>query len=219
MLLQSTRHKAQLVDISETQRALQTANARLENLARTDPLTELPNRRHFDELKENEFRRARRTAQPLSLLICDIDFFKGYNDTYGHTLGDQCLCAVAGALRTSLRRAGDMVARIGGEEFAILLPATTKATALTLAEYFRQAVADLAIPHAASSVTAHVTIRLCTVRKRGGVIKLHTQCRAKTFLTKRTNHESADSCVDCDSSEHARCSGSSHPRCNGSDRL
>ncbi|WP_114972934.1 GGDEF domain-containing protein [Rhodoferax ferrireducens] len=160
MLLQSARHKAQLVDISETQHALQTANTRLENLSRTDPLTELPNRRHFDEVKETEFRRARRTGQPLSLLICDIDFFKGYNDTYGHALGDQCLCAVAGALRASLRRAGDLVARIGGEEFAVLLPAATQETALKLAEYFRQAVADLTILHAASSVAGHVTISI-----------------------------------------------------------
>ena len=158
MLLQSARHKAQLVDISETQRALQTANARLENLSRTDPLTGLPNRRHFDEVTANEFRRARRTGQPLALLIGDIDFFKGYNDTYGHANGDQCLCAIASALRAGLRRAGDTVARLGGEEFAILLPATARETALTLAESFRQAVADLAIPHAASSVAGHVTI-------------------------------------------------------------
>jgi diguanylate cyclase (GGDEF)-like protein len=123
-------------------------------------MTGLPNRRHFDEAKEIEFRRARRSGQPLSLLICDIDFFKGYNDTYGHTSGDQCLCAVAGALRGSLRRAGDVVARIGGEEFAILLPATAHATALTLAGNFRQAVADLAIAHAASSVADHVTISI-----------------------------------------------------------
>lgn len=160
MLLQSARHKAQLVDISETQRALQSANTRLESLSRTDPLTGLPNRRHFDEVTENEFRRARRTGQPLALLIGDIDFFKGYNDSYGHANGDQCLCAIAGALRASLRRAGDTVARLGGEEFAILLPATTRETALALAESFRQAVADLAIPHVASSVAGHVTISI-----------------------------------------------------------
>lgn len=160
MLLQSARHKARLVDISETQRALQTANARLENLSRTDPLTGLPNRRHFDEVKEDEFRRARRSGQPLALLICDIDFFKGYNDTYGHAQGDRCLCAVALALRSSLRRAGDMVARIGGEEFAVLLPAAAREPALALAECFRQAVADLAIAHAASCVSAQVTISI-----------------------------------------------------------
>ena len=160
MLLQSARHKAQLVDISEAHRALQTANTRLENLARTDPLTGLPNRRHFDEFKDNEFWRSKRSGQPLALLICDIDFFKGYNDTYGHAQGDQCLCAVAGALRSSLRRAGDMVARIGGEEFAVLLPATIKEPALTLAESYRKAVADLAIPHSASSVAAYVTISI-----------------------------------------------------------
>lgn len=160
MLLQSARHKAQLVDVSETQRALRTANARLENLSRTDPLTGLPNRRHFDEVKEDEFRRARRTGIPLALLVCDIDFFKGYNDTYGHAQGDRCLCAVALALRSGQRRAGDMVARVGGEEFAVLLPATDREPALALAERFRQAVADLAIANAASSVSAQVTISI-----------------------------------------------------------
>jgi diguanylate cyclase (GGDEF)-like protein len=154
-------HRDRLAELVEERTGeLKAANARLENLSRTDPLTGLPNRRHFDEVTENEFRRALRTGQPLSLLIADIDFFKGYNDTYGHANGDQCLCAVAGALRTSLRRAGDMVARIGGEEFAVLLPATAQETALTLAESFRQAVAQLAIAHAASTVAAHVTISI-----------------------------------------------------------
>lgn len=160
ILLQSARHKAQLVDITDTQRALQTVNTRLETLSRTDPLTELPNRRHFDEVKESEFRRAQRTGRPLSLLICDIDYFKGYNDTYGHALGDKCLSAVAGALKGSLHRAGDLVARIGGEEFAVLLPATDMETARTLAESYRRAVADLAIAHAASGVATHVTISI-----------------------------------------------------------
>ncbi len=139
---------------------LEAANARLEDLSRTDPLTGLPNRRHFDEVTESEFRRALRTGEPLSLLVVDIDFFKGYNDTYGHANGDLCLCAVADALRTGLRRAGDVVARIGGEEFAVLLPATTQDTALALAECFRQAIAELAILHAASTVAHHVTISI-----------------------------------------------------------
>ena len=160
MLVQSSRHKAQQTDINQTQRELQAANHRLESLVRTDPLTGLPNRRNFDETKEIEFRRATRSGQALALLICDIDFFKGYNDTYGHAMGDRCLCAVAEGLRSGIRRAGDTVARIGGEEFAILLPATSLATALTLAESFRAAVANLGIAHAASSVADHVTLSI-----------------------------------------------------------
>ena len=160
MLVQSSRNKAQQTDINQAQLELQTANHRLESLVRTDPLTGLPNRRNFDETKEIEFRRATRYGQPLALLICDIDFFKGYNDTYGHAMGDRCLCAVAEGLRSNIRRAGDTVARIGGEEFAILLPATSLKTALTLAESFRAAVANLGIAHAASTVAGHVTLSI-----------------------------------------------------------
>jgi diguanylate cyclase (GGDEF)-like protein len=160
MLVQSSRNKAQQTDINQAQLELQAANHRLESLVRTDPLTGLPNRRNFDETKEIEFRRATRSGQALALLICDIDFFKGYNDTYGHAMGDRCLCAVAESLRSCIRRAGDTVARIGGEEFAILLPATSLETALTLAEGFRAAVANLGIAHAASTVAGHVTLSI-----------------------------------------------------------
>ncbi len=160
MLVQSSRNKAQQTDINQAQLELQAANHRLESLVRTDPLTGLPNRRNFDETKEIEFRRATRSGQALALLICDIDFFKGYNDTYGHAMGDRCLCAVAESLRSCIRRAGDTVARIGGEEFAILLPATSLETALTLAEGFRAAVANLGIAHAASTAAGHVTLSI-----------------------------------------------------------
>jgi diguanylate cyclase (GGDEF)-like protein len=168
MLVQSSRNKAQQADINQAQLELQAANHRLESLVRTDPLTGLPNRRNFDEVKEIEFRRATRTGQALALLICDIDFFKGYNDTYGHAMGDRCLCAVAEGLRSSLRRAGDTVARIGGEEFAILLPATSLETALTLAESFRAVVANLGIAHAASAIADHVTLSIGVAAIEGG---------------------------------------------------
>lgn len=160
MLLQSVRHQKQLGDIMQAQTALQTANTRLQSLARTDPLTGLANRRHFDEVKEEEFRRARRNGQCLSFLICDIDYFKNYNDHYGHAMGDHCLRAVADTMRASLARAGDMVARIGGEEFGILLPDADETTARMLAQRVRQAVAECAIVHAHSQAAAVVTISI-----------------------------------------------------------
>lgn len=157
-LAQHRDRLAHLVD--ERTAELQAANARLQSLARTDQLTGLANRRHFDEVKEEELRRALRSGQDLSLLICDIDYFKDYNDHYGHAMGDHCLCTVAHTMRASLARAGDMVSRIGGEEFAILLPATNETTALMLAQRVRLAVIDCAIPHAHSKAAGVVTISI-----------------------------------------------------------
>lgn len=160
MLLHSVRHKAQLISILATQEALRDANRQLEVLSRHDPLTGLSNRRHFDEIKEDEFQRALRNGQPLSLLICDIDYFKAFNDLYGHASGDQCLRAVAQAMNGAITRSGDALARIGGEEFAILLPATSEAAAWQVAERVRLAVSTLRIPHAQSSVGPLVTISI-----------------------------------------------------------
>jgi diguanylate cyclase (GGDEF)-like protein len=160
MLLHSARHKAQLLNILSSQEALRSANRQLEVLSRHDPLTGLSNRRHFDEMKEDEFQRALRNGQPLTLLICDIDHFKAFNDHYGHAAGDQCLRAVAQAMNTAITRSGDALARIGGEEFAILLPATSEAAAWQVAERVRLAVSDLHIPHAASKAGSHVTISM-----------------------------------------------------------
>lgn len=137
---------------------LEDTNTRLESLARTDALTGLANRRQFDEMKVIEFRRALRTGHPLSLLVCDIDCFKRYNDTYGHASGDQCLRAVAVALGVCSARAGDLVARIGGEEFAVLLPATDASQAALLAAQLLRAVVDLGIAHNNSEVAPVVTI-------------------------------------------------------------
>lgn len=168
MLLHSVRHKAQLVAILATQEALRTANRQLEVLSRHDPLTGLFNRRHFDQVKEEEFQRALRNGQPLSLLVCDIDYFKAFNDQYGHAAGDQCLRDVAQAMNTAIIRSGDALARIGGEEFAILLPATNAAAAWQVAERVRQAVADLHIAHAASAAGAWVTISVGLAQLEAG---------------------------------------------------
>lgn len=160
LLLHASHHQAQLRDLLASQEALRSANARLEELSLSDPLTGLPNRRCFDETEHVEFRRAQRSGQPLSLLVCDVDFFKPYNDTYGHAQGDLCLQQVATAMRQVVVRAGDLVARIGGEEFAVLLPATDLAGAGEMAERLRQAVLAQGIVHGGSTAAGQVTLSI-----------------------------------------------------------
>ncbi|WP_268944836.1 GGDEF domain-containing protein [Pseudomonas sp. KNUC1026] len=140
---------ATLVD--ERTAELKAANARLELLSRHDPLTGLANRRCFDEIKETEYRRATRSEQPLAVLMCDVDHFKAFNDQHGHGRGDECLRAIAEAMGALFSRTGELCARLGGEEFAVILPATNKAQARLAAERLRQRIASLAIPHGASS--------------------------------------------------------------------
>ena len=149
---------AELVD--EKTIELREANVRLEELARSDPLTGLANRRQFDEVKDAEFRRAQRPGQTLSVLVCDVDHFKRYNDTYGHAAGDRCLQAVAQTLKATFARAGELSARIGGEEFAVLLPSVDAVQARGAAERLRQALAARNIPHSASPVASHVTLSI-----------------------------------------------------------
>lgn len=138
--------------------AQKQAQTELETLAARDGLTGLLNRRSFDEGLANEARRAARDLQPLSLLMIDIDCFKQYNDAYGHQKGDECLRLVAKTLTESLKRAGDAAARYGGEEFAVILPDTPWRGAMEVAERMRAAVARLAIPHRASSVSDCITL-------------------------------------------------------------
>ena len=115
--------------------------------ASRDHLTGLLNRRHFEERLEEECRRAIREDRSLSLVMIDIDHFKAFNDTYGHPHGDRCLLAVSYAIGTSVRRAGDLLARFGGEEFIALFPGATEDQAVEIAETMRRAVAELEIPH------------------------------------------------------------------------
>lgn len=154
-------HRDRLADLVAEQTAeLRAANARLEELSRSDPLTGLANRRHFDEVKEAEFRRAQRRGLPLSVLLCDVDHFKRYNDTYGHAAGDRCLQQVAGILKQTFNRAGELNARIGGEEFAVLLPAAELRHALAAAERLREALAEREIPHGGSLDGPHLTLSI-----------------------------------------------------------
>jgi len=153
-------HKVAQTRLVQTQAALQSANQELHHLSLYDPLTGLANRRRFDEVKALEFSRALRAESPLAVMMCDIDHFKFYNDTYGHAQGDRCLKALADCLTTLAARAGELPARLGGEEFAVLLPGATAELALAQAERLRQAVWDLSLPHAGSLVADRVTISI-----------------------------------------------------------
>ncbi len=154
---------ARFKDITErkfAEKMLKEANERLEHLSASDGLTQVANRRCFDQSLEREWNRLRRTRAPLSLIMCDVDFFKLFNDTYGHQGGDDCLKSVAATLSATAHRGGDCVARYGGEEFAVILPSTDEGGALCVAEKIRQAVERLNIAHQKSHVAPCVTLSL-----------------------------------------------------------
>ena len=138
---------------------LTQANALLAALATTDGLTGVANRRQFDTTLQNECDRAHRSKAPLSLIMLDIDFFKKYNDHYGHQAGDECLRDVAQALKATINRPSDLVARYGGEEFAVILPGTALEDACTIAQKLSAAIGALDRPHA-NSPLGRVTISL-----------------------------------------------------------
>ena len=147
-----------ITEWKKTEAALQQANKLLTQMAMYDGLTRVANRRHFDTKLEEEWRRVMRTSKPLSLIIFDIDFFKRYNDTYGHQAGDVCLQTVAKSLLTFFKRPGDLLARYGGEEFVVILPETDAEGATILAEMIRLQILELKIVHEASSVCNYVTV-------------------------------------------------------------
>jgi diguanylate cyclase (GGDEF)-like protein/PAS domain S-box-containing protein len=132
----------------------------LETLSTTDGLTGIANRRRFDTFLDQEWRRNMRDETPLSLILMDIDFFKQFNDHYGHLAGDDCLRRIADTVNLIFRRPGDLVARYGGEEFACVLPNTHPAGAVDLGDRIRKAVEETDIPHLYSSVASHVTVSL-----------------------------------------------------------
>ena len=142
----------------------------LANMSMIDGLTGIANRRRLDDHMDQELRRSLRNKTPLSLLLMDIDDFKAYNDTYGHARGDDCLRAVAHAIRDHLRRPSDLVARYGGEEFAVVLPDTPLDAASQLAEKIRAGVESLNIAHPKSRAAHYVTVSVgaaTTTEERG----------------------------------------------------
>ena len=141
-----------------TEIALTKANDRLQHLVSYDGLTEIANRRRFDEYLDEQWRQGKRDRCELSLILCDLDAFKAYNDNLGHQAGDKCLQAVASAIESVVKRPLDLVARYGGEELAIILPYTSQIGAFQLAEKIRNAVKNLQISHPQSPVSNYVTI-------------------------------------------------------------
>lgn len=145
-------------ELTRSRFALETANRRLKHLVGVDALTGIANRRHFDRALERELRRARRDARPVSLVFLDLDEFKLFNDSYGHTRGDEVLRKVAQTLDETFRRGGDLVARYGGEEFAVVLPGVDGRRAGLYAERLRRRIWRLAVPYSTSQLTDRLTV-------------------------------------------------------------
>ena len=160
----SARHcMIQIADVSVAvgrEKLLREQAQDLLSLTFLDALTGIANRRHFDVSMDKEMRRAKRNFLPLSLLMIDIDYFKAYNDHFGHQNGDRCLTRVAGALAAMLNRPSDLIARYGGEEFAVILPDVNARQSVVLAETMRRRVAELAIEHPVSQVSGFVTVSI-----------------------------------------------------------
>ncbi len=165
---ETARRKARETELLEVTRQLQAVNERLQGLSFLDGLTGIANRRHFDQELLQECRRAQREGTSLSLIMIDIDYFKAFNDTYGHLKGDDCLKTVAATLKKSLKRPGDFVARYGGEEFAVVLPNTDHEGAALVAEELRASIESVCISHLNSLCTDYVTVSLGAVTKFSG---------------------------------------------------
>ena len=170
--------------IEKEKEELLSLNKELDRQASTDGLTGVANRRYLNEFVEREWARAVRENTTVAVIMVDIDFFKAYNDTYGHLAGDECLKRVARQLKNNIKRPADLVARYGGEEFAIVLPNTDVQGAEVIAENCRKSIETLAIVHGASSVSSVVTVSLGVAGSR------EAQCRAATDL-----FEGADSAL------------------------
>ncbi|ALU90203.1 GGDEF domain-containing response regulator [Herbaspirillum rubrisubalbicans] len=146
--------------LRESQQQLQKTNFELQRLTNTDGLTGIANRRYFDDYLSAEWRRARRDAVPLSLLLIDVDFFKRYNDNYGHVAGDTVLRRVAQIIDDTIQRPADLAARFGGEEFAMILPRTPIEGAHSLGLKLCQCIEANQVPHERSDISAWLTVSI-----------------------------------------------------------
>jgi diguanylate cyclase (GGDEF)-like protein len=156
------RRRSREKELLEVTKQLTDLNSVLARHSLADGLLGCANRRCFDTTLEQEWRRGFRSSLPLSLMLIDIDYFKQFNDTYGHQAGDDCLISVINGIRPIIKRPSDLLARYGGEEFAMLLPETTSEGAITVAERVRACVEELNIPHQASKVSDRVTVSIGT---------------------------------------------------------
>lgn len=152
--------KQKEAELLELQEKLESLNRELEDLSITDGLTGIANRRYFDKQLPVEWERAQRSGSSIAMLMIDIDYFKKYNDTYGHIRGDNCLKLIALTLTRNVKRAGDLIARYGGEEFVVILPNVNMENAVKIAERIRAAILDLKVLHASSDVHDFVSISI-----------------------------------------------------------
>ena len=149
-----------ITERKQIEQDLQAANKELKRLTVIDGLTQIANRRHFDNTISLEWKRLSREKEDLSLILCDVDYFKLYNDTYGHQMGDECLKDIAHCLKDAAKRPSDLAARYGGEEFAVILPNTDPEGATIVAEKIRQKIEKLKINHKTSTIHPYVTLSL-----------------------------------------------------------
>ena len=152
--------QTQAIEMIKLASELQNANDLLKNLSFLDSLTGIPNRRYFEEIVSREWEKSLKNQQPVSVFMIDVDFFKKYNDTYGHLYGDKALKEVALALKNSLRQPQDIVARYGGEEFIAFLPGCSLENASSVGKKMVENVRRLEIPHSASTAADHVTVSI-----------------------------------------------------------
>lgn len=164
MLAQAQIHQRARCLVEELYQKLETVNQELYRRANSDGLTMVANRRRFDEYFDREWRRCAREQTPISLILCDIDYFKRYNDSCGHLAGDDCLRQVAAAINKGIMRPADLLARYGGEEFAVILPNTHSEGAVTVAKRIQSQIKALQIPHPASEAK-RVTVSLGVATK------------------------------------------------------
>ncbi len=150
--------EAEISERKKAEKALKKANLELQRLSVLDELTQIANRRRFDQYLSAQWD----APQPpiLSLLLCDVDYFKFYNDNYGHQAGDRCLQLVAQGISRAVGYASDLVARYGGEEFTIILPATNRAGALRVAEVVQNEIRNLKLTHSYSKVSEYITLSI-----------------------------------------------------------
>jgi len=199
-------------DISDRRRtedALKQANQELQQLATLDSLTQVANRRRFDEYLAYEWRRLAREQQPIALILADVDFFKRYNDYYGHQAGDRCLQKVAQTLANIIRRPADIVARYGGEEFAIVLPLTDLNGAIAVAQSIQHKFQQIQIPHAGSEVQPYITLSLgiaCQIPQPNNNAEILI-CEADAALYQAKRQGRNQRCTIADATYHNLSSG------------
>jgi diguanylate cyclase (GGDEF)-like protein len=157
---QNIQLKQEIEERKKAQADLADANKKLEDLANFDGLTQIPNRRYFNEFFELEWKRLVREKRMISVLLMDIDFFKRFNDTYGHVAGDECLKKVAQGIAKCIKRPADMAARYGGEEFVVLLPMTDHKGAIQVAELIQTKISDLKILNEKSDAGPFVSLSI-----------------------------------------------------------